>query len=292
VRASDRVALVTATVAAHLDTDLPLLVDALARRDVDAPVVAWDDAGFDWSSCRCAVVRSTWDYVARSDEFLAWCEWVSGATTLCNPADVIAWSIDKRYLRELSQAGIPCVPTVFHEPGQPVHVPPMRVVVKPATSAGSVDTARYERGERNRAVAHVQQLLNAGRVAMVQPYQEAIDSHGETGLVYCEGEFSHAFRKGAILATGDVAQVEGLYAAEDIGACVASPAERAVGDAALAHVAARFGELLYARVDVVPDRDGAPHLLELELAEPSLFLHVDVTAADRFAAAIATRLER
>ena len=37
-------------------------------------------------------------------------------------------------------------------------------------------------------------------------------------------------------------------------------------------------------------RDGAPLLLELELAEPSLFLGLGLGAASRLAAAIAVRL--
>ena len=46
------------------------------------------------------------------------------------------------------------------------------------------------------------------------------------------------------------------------------------------------GPLLYARVDLIPDADGAPLLVELELAEPSLFLGTAPGSADRFADAI------
>jgi len=53
-------------------------------------------------------------------------------------------------------------------------------------------------------------------------------------------------------------------------------------------------DLLYARVDLVPGADGSPTLLELELAEPSMFLTLDgadgADSAARFAAAIAARV--
>jgi hypothetical protein len=39
------------------------------------------------------------------------------------------------------------------------------------------------------------------------------------------------------------------------------------------------GELLYARVDVVRLQDGTPALMELELTEPSLYLHLAPPAA-------------
>ena len=48
--------------------------------------------------------------------------------------------------------------------------------------------------------------------------------------------------------------------------------------------------LLYARVDLVRGGDGAPLVLELELAEPSLFLGLGFGAAARLAAAIAARV--
>jgi hypothetical protein len=49
----------------------------------------------------------------------------------------------------------------------------------------------------------------------------------------------------------------------------------------------RFGAApLYARVDLLPGPDGAPLLLELELAEPSLFLATDPDAAARTAGAL------
>jgi hypothetical protein len=56
-------------------------------------------------------------------------------------------------------------------------------------------------------------------------------------------------------------------------------------------VAAIPGDVpLYARVDLIPDRDGSPVLLELELTEPSLFLLHDDNAAGRLASAIAARI--
>ena len=47
-----------------------------------------------------------------------------------------------------------------------------------------------------------------------------------------------------------------------------------------------------ARVDLVRGGDGAPLLLELELAEPSLFLGLGSGAAARLAEAIARRLRQ
>ena len=54
--------------------------------------------------------------------------------------------------------------------------------------------------------------------------------------------------------------------------------------------AAPAADLLYARVDLVRDATGAPRLLELELAEPTLFLADHPAGLERLLAGIERRL--
>jgi hypothetical protein len=292
-RGARRVALVTAAPARGLDEDMPLLLPALAGLGLAAEEVVWDDAGVDWSRFGLAVVRSTWDYFARRDEFLAWAERVSAVTTLLNPAAVLGWNTDKRYLRDLASDGVVVVPTTFLAPGEAPALPAAaEVVVKPAVSAGSNDTARYGADDAAAVRTHVARLHAEGRVAMVQPYQHGVDVHGETALVYFEGALSHAIEKGAIFAAAPEI-VGGLFARERIRPRMPSAAQVAAGADVLRSLAARLPAgslpLLYARVDLVPLADGAPAVLEVELCEPSVFLGHAAGAADRFAAAIARR---
>ncbi len=287
------VALVTAAPARDLDDDLPPLTAALAARGIDHRVVDWDDPAVDWPAFGLVVVRSVWDYVHRRDEFLAWAERTAAATALVNPPGQLRWSSDKRYLADLAAGGVPTVPTAFAAPGEPMRWPDAdQVVVKPAVSAGSIDTAKYRTdvGVPAGARAHVARLHAAGRVAMAQPYLDAVEGErGETALVFLDGRLSHACRKGPMLGPG--LQVVGdLFVEEDIRPATPTTAELEVADAALAAIPG--GPSLYARVDVVPDAAGAPVVLELELVEPSLFLAVAEGAADRTAAAIAARLSR
>ena len=37
---------------------------------------------------------------------------------------------------------------------------------------------------------------------MLQPYLESVDTSGESALMYIDGRFSHAIRKGALLPAG------------------------------------------------------------------------------------------
>ena len=279
-------AIATSAEARGLDPDEPLLVAALAQLGVVAEPVVWDDEAADWPSYELVVVRSTWDYAPKRDAFVAWARRVEGVTRLANAAGVIDWNTDKRYLRDLADGGVPVVPTTWVEPGDAIAAPADEVVVKPAVSAGSKDTARYAPGAGEAAAAHVSSLTSAGRVAMVQPYLGGVDVHGETALLYVGGVYSHAIRKAPLLVAG-AGFVEGLFAAESIRPRDPSPVERAVAEDVLDAVPFERSSLLYARVDLVPGTDGEPLLLELELTEPSMFLEEDAVAPMRLALGIA-----
>ena len=279
------------------DVDAEPLTGACTALGLDARPAVWDDRDVDWAAADLVLVRSTWDYVARLDEFLAWADRVGAVTRLANSPAVLRWNTDKRYLGDLEDAGVPVVPTGFLLPeDRPEDLAAALLgmagndhfVVKPTVSAGSKDTARYRPEDLEHAVAHAADLLDAGRPVMVQPYLDAVDTVGEAGLVLLDGELSHAFTKGPLLTVG-AGMVEGLFAPEEITPRTASPAERAVAAAVAEHLRERFGADMprYARVDLLTDADGSPRVLELELTEPSMFLWTDPTSPARVAAAVA-----
>ncbi|MFI6243645.1 RimK family alpha-L-glutamate ligase [Micromonospora sp. NPDC050795] len=296
-RGEPRVALVTCSDLADLDPDDRLVLAPLATRGVAVQAVVWDDPGVDWSSYDLVVLRSPWDYALRRDEFVSW---ASTVPTLVNPADVVRWNTDKRYLAELSAAGVPTVPTAWIMPGESWQPPAEtgEYVLKPAVSAGSQDTGRYDLADpehRDLAAAHVRRLSEAGRVTMVQPYLRAVDTEGETALLFLAGPeglaFSHAIRKGPMLSGPDLGP-DGLYKAEEITTRTARPEQLAVAEQTLATVPGGTRQLLYARVDLIPGPDGEPVLVELELTEPSLFIGYADGAPERLATAITTHLAR
>lgn len=302
------IALVTAHEARALDEDLPPLVAALRALGAEVDTPSWDDPAIDWSRYDASVIRSTWDYADRIDEFLDWAERVDARTRLCNPPAVLRWNTDKHYLRDLARAGVPVVPTRFVEPGEAPDdalasflrggTDALSVgraggfdefVLKPAVGAGSRDAARYRRDETLRARDHLGRLLEAGRSALLQPYLSRVDEVGETALIHVDGCFSHAIRKAALLRLGG-GLVTGLFAPEEISARQPGADELAVSAAACAAIVG--GPTLYARVDLIRDGEGRPVVLELELAEPSLFFTFSAGSAERFARAILERIAR
>lgn len=273
------------------DEDQPVLDEALRSAGCEVRLWAWDDPEAAWPDTDLVLIRSTWDYVPRHEAFCAWADRVADRTPLHNPAGIVRWNTDKHYLAELAAAGVAITPTTWLEPGEVIRLPDAaEVVVKPTVSAGSQDTTRHDlrQGEAS-ARGAAAALLDDGRSVMVQPYLDAVDDQGETGLVYVDGAFHHAFRKAPILVQGRSA-TERLYAPEQITGTTATAAEVALAEQTLAQVAGP--PLLYARVDVATGPDGRPVLMELELVEPGLFFAACGEPADALAAAVVGRLRR
>jgi glutathione synthase/RimK-type ligase-like ATP-grasp enzyme len=243
---------------------------------VAAEPAVWDDRSVDWDRFDLVVIRSTWDYPARREEFLAWAE---GLPHVLNPPEVLRWNTDKRYLEVL---GSDAVPTEFLDPGAGFVAPGHPYVVKPSVGAGSIGVARYTAGD-SAAAAHVAELHAAGQTVMIQPYVVEVDDRGETSLIYVSGAFSHAVHKEPILTSSGSPAAGGLYVEEHMSPAEAVEEELALGERAFAALPFAREELLYARIDVLP----GPKVLEVELTEPSLFIGYADGAAERFAAAIA-----
>lgn len=290
---SPRVLLATSANPSASATDDAPLVEALQQVGVRADWAVWDDpaAGFDRADL--VVLRSTWDYPQRREEFLDWC---GSVPALANPAPVARWNTDKTYLAELAAHGVEVVPTGLLKPGQPLtgaelaDWPGREFVLKPSVGAGSRGAARFAPDELERAAEHLADLHAEGQVVLVQPYQRFVDREGETALVFLGGVFSHAFVKGPMLRAepGELGAGERRQVVPDAG--LRRAAEDAMDAAAAVH-GLRRADLLYARVDLVRRDDGAALVLELEVTEPSLgFGHADAAAPLRFASAVRAAL--
>jgi glutathione synthase/RimK-type ligase-like ATP-grasp enzyme len=191
-----------------------------------------------------------------------------------NPVPVLRWNSDKAYLAELAAKGVAVVPTVEVAALDDVALAAARkalsaeeVVIKPAISGGADGTHRIAPGAAIPADA-------LGQRRLVQPMMPGILSDGEFSLFFFAGKFSHAIVKRP--ASGDFRVQEQFGGRESDWD--ASAEAQALAAAALAAAPAAP---VYARVDMVGDATGKLHIMELELIEPSLFLH---HAPDRGAA--------
>ena len=295
------IALVSVAAAHPLDEDLVPLSAALEAAGIAHRIVYWDDAFVNWASFSAVVIRSPWDYIDKLPEFLAWAAGVSSQTTLLNPLNVIEINTDKHYLEGLAKQGIHTVPSRFIEPEQHAEdglqafldeFAHTEFVVKPAVGAGSKDAQRYGREETEAALMHIRRLQLKNRSTLLQPYLSRVDEAGETALLFFNGVYSHAIRKGPLLKRNE-GPTEQLFAPEQIVARAPSDDEHSLANQVMAALPGLFNlkaPLLYVRIDLLRDEDGRPCLLELELTEPSLFFNYADGAAERFVAALKNQL--
>jgi len=265
---------------------------ALAARGLDASWVVWDDPDVDWAAADLVAVRSTWDYIERHEEFVAWARTVGDQTLLLNGAEAFAWNVDKAYLTSLGE-DLPVVPTrtaeTVEELAAGVHAF-STAVVKPRVGAGGAGVLVVDDPADPRLGTEVKDHpeLPAGRGPwVVQPLVDSVRTEGETSVF--------------VLAGVAVAQVDKLPSGGEIrvhehfgGA--STPVALREEAAALALRAVRAAEqvlgttLDYGRVDMMRLADGTLAVSELEATEPGLYLDVLPTNAELFADLVASRL--
>jgi glutathione synthase/RimK-type ligase-like ATP-grasp enzyme len=280
--------LVTCENVPALDPDDRLLARELQRRGLTVSIEAWSDPRARWDASRLCVLRSTWDYHERCDEFLAWVEHASSLTVLKNDPHVLRWNAHKSYLWELERRGVPVVPTAWVSRGESCDLAELAgthgwrdIVLKPARGAASHEVTLVRRDavsfaagqERFAHLARTQDVL-------VQPYLSSVATYGERALIFFDGRHSHAVVKkpfDTVLVVGDARS----------SLAQATPAELAVAAEALAAVP---GQPLYARVDLLRDDEDRVCVNEVELIEPGLYLGVHEPAQRDFADAVVREL--
>jgi glutathione synthase/RimK-type ligase-like ATP-grasp enzyme len=281
-----RIAFVTNAEWPNLTEDDQLAAQALQQAGIEVAPARWDDAQVDWSSFASVVLRSTWDYHQRAEEFTSWLDRLETAgVPIWNPLEVVRWNMDKTYLRDLQEDGVRIVPSVWLLQGVTVDLADLmkqkgwdKAVIKPVISASAHQTYTVDAGDLKDGQAKLDDLLSKGGV-IVQSFMDEVQSKGEWSLLFFDKKYSHAAIK---KPKQDDFRVQWEHGGSAESA-TASPGLIAQAQAVLEKVE---GRLLYARVDGI-ERDGQFFLMELELIEPFLFFGYDPNAPARFAHALA-----
>lgn len=268
------------------------LQQALGTAGVSATPTPWTDHvddGRGLARFRLVLPLITWGYHTDHARWLRACEtWRAAGIALANPACVLAWNSDKRYLGMLAERGVAIPPTTWTDRVTTSAIEAAflttdaeQLIVKPTVSGGAWKTQRVRRGES------LDDVLADAPVgaAMIQPYLSTIETEGETSLLFFGGEFSHAVNKRPVPGEFRIqVQFGGRYTP------LPSPPEGAL---ALARqvLDAVDEPLLYARIDTVPDADGRWLLMEAELIEPDFYLGADPRKGAAFGRAVADALK-
>jgi glutathione synthase/RimK-type ligase-like ATP-grasp enzyme len=231
------------------------------------------------------VIRSTWDYHQALDDYRAWLDRLD-APRVFNPPDLVRWNLDKAYLIGLGARGAPLPSSMVVDADDSALTNALErlaltdAVIKPTVGASGVGVERITRGHVPDALARLRAATRARRVLLQEFVPEV--AAGELAGVFFGGTFSHGLRR--------------VPAAEEfrVNSQFGGRMEAAALDAATIEAMSRILSLLpskplYARIDGVV-RGGRFVLMEVEVNEPGLGLHLAPGAGDRFAEALAGRL--
>lgn len=244
----------------------------------------WTDPG-DLSRFDLILPLLAWGYQRDCPEWFALLDRLDAEKLpMANPAKILRWNTDKRYLLDLDRQGVSIVPTRLTASLKPDDLTGTRMafgverlVVKPPISGGADGTFLL-------APEDALPESGAGRMMLIQPFLPSISAEGEYSLFYFGGHYSHAILKRP--ADGDFRVQEQFGGRETT--IEASDDAKALAEQALAaaNVLTGCGALAYARIDMIRDTTGTLCLMELELIEPSLFLHHSEDEGAAFARAV------
>lgn len=259
--------------------------EALAAAGAEVVPIAWTNAD-NLSNFDLVLPLVVWGYHL---DYRRWLGLLHRAEAqrwpMVNPPALLRWNGDKAYLAELAERGVSTVPTLAVEACCDADLEEARrrfdsdwLVVKPTVSASAMGT--YRLGPRDDLPAD-----SRGRPIIIQPLIEEIAATGEFSLMLFNGEFSHAVVKRP--KAGDF-RVQEYHGGVTLPCPVPPAGAVRLAQAALAAAPAPAA---YARVDIVPDDAGVLRIMELELIEPSLFLHHAPDGGAAFTRSILSRAQ-
>ena len=262
------------------------LYEALNKCGIRFDVTVWSRCQHPPPFHRMAVIRTAWDYAASRTacfQFMNFCFGLEKAgTLLLNSWRLMRWNCDKRYILQLSAAGIRTVPTLLLE-GTPSSSGLLNmlalargwtdVIVKPSISSGSRNTARFDIADASQLAAAqrlIDEILSDAAMdhlavpaaVLIQPFIPSVSTHGEVSVVCIEGRICHAVCKkprpndfrsqsefGSDVVLHHLSDEERKYVGAVLGACVQQ-----------AGVHTR--EMLIARIDFVRAPETGPGSVE------------------------------
>lgn len=264
--------------------DDELAIEPLRNLGWQVTTLSWRQTKSDWSDFDVVIIRSTWDYWNDVPAFLDTLEEIDRKTLLANRLDLVRWNLSKTYMRDLQKNGIGIVPTLFANSlekdffsAYQGRLDVEEIVVKPVVGANGEDAFRVSKDDTPQRQRSIAACFN-NRDCMIQPFMAGILDEGEYSLFFFAGQYSHAILK--VPAETEFRSQEergaGIYSVE--------PQEKLLIRARQA-MDTLSPAPLYARIDLVRNEDDFL-VMELELIEPSLYLRMDPSAPDRFAASI------
>ena len=266
-----------------------LLLDFLKSKNLNIERIVWNDPTVNWTEYEVAILKSPWDYHEKVSEFYNWLDKLeSNHVKVLNSEKLVRWNSDKHYLKEIADAGLNVIPTVFLEKGARPNISDIfdelntdKIIIKPCVSAGAKNTVIFHRSDGTLRQEAIYQSLSLDSY-LAQPFFDEIYT-GEWSYLFFNGSYSHSVLK--VPKNGDFRVQHYLG-----GSIIPGEAKPEEILQAAAYIQRFASDTLYARVDGLI-RNGKLYLMELELIEPYLFLYAYPDALENYYQALTYHLQ-
>ncbi|EOG9532344.1 RimK family alpha-L-glutamate ligase [Campylobacter upsaliensis] len=215
---------------------------------------------------------AVWDYSLEYANFLHFLNELERAKiSILNPSEILKMNADKSYLKILEEANLPIIDSIIFKQNEDFNfsqIPFQKAVIKPLV------------GQSGYKVRFLEQKIPTKEEfphgALIQPFIESVEELGEFCLIFFGGKFNYAIHR----QTQKDWRANSNYGVKI--APLKNPSKTHIDLALKALKALKSSNLLYARVDLLPQKNGKALINEVELIEPSLYFDFHENALEQF----------
>ncbi|EAH6260509.1 hypothetical protein F3523_06695 [Campylobacter upsaliensis] len=215
---------------------------------------------------------AVWDYSLEYANFLHFLNELERAKiSILNPSEILKMNADKSYLKILEEANLPIIDSIIFKQNEDFNfsqIPFQKAVIKPLV------------GQSGYKVRFLEQKMPTKEEfphgALIQPFIESVEELGEFCLIFFGGKFNYAIHR----QTQKDWRANSNYGVKI--APLKNPSKAHIDLALKALKALKSSNLLYARVDLLPQKNGKALINEVELIEPSLYFDFHENALEQF----------
>ncbi|EPU6443027.1 ATP-grasp domain-containing protein [Campylobacter upsaliensis] len=215
---------------------------------------------------------AVWDYSLEYANFLHFLNELERAKiSILNPSEILKMNADKSYLKILEEANLPIIDSIIFKQNEDFNfsqIPFQKAVIKPLV------------GQSGYKVRFLEQKMPTKEEfphgALIQPFIESVEELGEFCLIFFGGKFNYAIHR----QTQKDWRANSNYGVKI--APLKNPSKDHIDLALKALKALKSSNLLYARVDLLPQKNGKALINEVELIEPSLYFDFHENALEQF----------
>lgn len=215
---------------------------------------------------------AVWDYSLEYANFLHFLNELERAKiSILNPSEILKMNADKSYLKILEEANLPIIDSIIFKQNEEFDlslIPFQKAVIKPLV------------GQSGYKVRFLEQKIPTKEEfphgALIQPFIESVEELGEFCFIFFGGKFNYAIHR----QTQKDWRANSNYGVKI--APLKNPSKTHIDLALKALKALKSSNLLYARVDLLPQKNGNVLINEVELIEPSLYFDFHENALEIF----------